>query len=127
MVVSRFRVPQDQAAAFAADARTAIMALGACPGFIDGVLGQSTDDPELRTISTRWTGIGAYRRSLSNYEVKLSAIPLLSTAVDEPSAFEVVHARTPQSSHDAESGLAADAHETRLGEAAAPSVGRIVT
>lgn len=122
IVVSRFRVGPDAAGTFAADARAAIEALSRCAGFVDGALGQSTDDPALRTIITRWEGIGAYRRSLSSYDVKLTAIPLLSRAVDEESAFEIVHARTPQGATDFSSGLAADASTTRLGHAAAPAV-----
>lgn len=126
-MVSRFVVPPDQAETFAVQAREAIATLAQCAGFVDAALGQSTDDPQLRTIATRWQSIGAYRRSLSNYDVKLTAIPLLSTAVDEPSAFELVHVRDVDSAHDAVSGLAADAGETRLGHAASPSVERVVT
>ena len=32
---------------------------------------------------------GAYRRALSAYDVKLDAVPLLSRALDEPSAYEI--------------------------------------
>ena len=127
MVMSRFRVPASAAAAFASDARLAIEVMGRCAGFVDAALGQSTDDPELRTITSRWTSIGAYRRSLSSFDVKMSAIPLLSTAIDEPSAFELVHERDSAGARDAESGLAADAHATRLGEAAVASVDRLIT
>lgn len=127
IVVSRFQVPEGSEVDFARDARAAIQALGACAGFVDAALGQSTDDPHLRTIVTRWEGIGAYRRSLSNYEVKLTAIPLLSTAVDEESAFEVVHARTPAGWTDSHSGLAADAGSARLGHAAGPEVRGVVS
>ncbi len=34
--------------------------------------------------------MGSYRRALSAYDVKLGAVPLLSRAVDEPSAYEVL-------------------------------------
>ncbi len=34
--------------------------------------------------------MGAYRRALSTYDVKLAAVPTLSQALDEPSAYEVV-------------------------------------
>ena len=122
LVLGRFRVPEDQAASFARDARSAIAVLAERDGFIDAALGQCVDDPGLRTIVTRWTGVGAYRRALSNPEVKMTAIPFLSLAIDEPSAFEVVHARTPRGAVDAVSGLAADAGSIGLGFAAAPSV-----
>jgi hypothetical protein len=35
-----------------------------------------------------WENIGSYRRALSPYEVKLTAVPLLSLAIDEPSAYD---------------------------------------
>lgn len=127
IVFGRFRVSDEQAASFAADARAAIAVLAARDGFIDAALGQCVDDAELRTILTRWTSVGSYRRALSNPEVKMTAIPLLSLAIDEPSAFEVVHSRTPQGSVDAVSGLAADAGSIGLGFAAAPVVPPVAT
>ena len=89
---------------------------------MDGAIGQSTDDLELRTIATRWTNIGAYRRSLSSFDVRVTAIPLLSTAIDEPSSYELVHVRTTEGFVEAPSGLAADSEATRLGEAAGPDI-----
>ena len=127
LVVTRFRVPADRFDAFAAQAREAIAALGACAGFVGAELGQSTDEAELRLISTRWTGIGAYRRALSDFTVKMTAIPFLSLAIDEPSAFEIVHARTPAGTRDAASGLAADARHIGLGEASADHVPPVAT
>ena len=41
-------------------------------------------------LVTTWENVGAYRRALSSYDVKLHAVPLLSRAIDEPSAYEVV-------------------------------------
>ena len=122
LVITRFVVTSDQAEQFATDARAAIAVLAERPGFVDAELGQSTDDESLRVITTRWLGIGAYRRALSSYEVKLTAIPFLSLAVDEPSAFEVVHARTPEGAREGTSGLAADASSIGLGFASGPDV-----
>ena len=36
------------------------------------------------------TGVGAYRRALSSYDVKMTAPAVMAHAVHEPSAFEVV-------------------------------------
>ena len=127
LVLSRFRVSEDRAASFAADARAAIAVLAERDGFIDAALGQCVDDAGLRTIVTRWTSVGAYRRALSNTQVKMTAVPFLSLAIDEPSAFEVVHARTPEGAVDAVSGLAADADAIGLGFAAAPWVPPVST
>lgn len=122
IVLSRFR---NDSAQFPESARAAIAALAACAGFIDAHLGQSTDEPGLRTITTRWVSVGAYRRALSNFEVKMTAIPLLSTAIDEPSAYEVVHYRSPEGFVDAASGLALDAGSIGLGEAAGPDIAAV--
>ena len=48
------------------------------------------DDPTLWALVTTWEHVGAYRRALSAYDVKLHAVPVLSRALDEPSAYEVV-------------------------------------
>jgi hypothetical protein len=34
--------------------------------------------------------VGAYRRALSSYDVRVGAVPLLSRALDEPSAYETL-------------------------------------
>ncbi|MCW2757623.1 MAG: hypothetical protein JWO46_1369 [Nocardioidaceae bacterium] len=87
LVVNRFRVSDDDAA-FPGDLQTALSALAERPGFEDGRLGRNVDDPELWTMVTRWADVGSYRRALSAYDVKLHAVPLLSRAIDEPSAYE---------------------------------------
>lgn len=122
LVISRFRVPPQEAAAFAAQAREAIGVLAESAGFVDASLGQATDDADLRVIATRWDGVGAYRKAMSRYEVKLSVVPFLSLAIDESSAFELVHERDGRGSREASSGLAADAGAVGLGWAAAQSV-----
>ena len=89
LVVTRFRVPLDEGAGFRADAERALATLAARPGFVDGNLGRNVDDPELWALVTRWESVGGYRRALSSYDVKLDAVPLLSRALDEPSAYEI--------------------------------------
>lgn len=91
LVVTRFAVPEEHAEAFRADAEQAIATLSAAAGFADATLGRNLDEPGLWTLVTRWDSVGAYRRALSSYDVKLRAVPLLSRALDEPSAYEEVH------------------------------------
>ena len=122
MVVSRFRVPPDQRAAFLAAAEPALTVLAEQAGCRAVSLGQSTDDADLLLVRSEWDGIGAYRRALSNFEVKVHTVPLLSLGLDEPSAYEVVWHRDPTGTTTAVSGLAADAGEVGLGAAAAPNV-----
>lgn len=94
LVVSRFRVPVDEGEQFGADLQQALEALAERPGHLAGTIGRNVDDPTLWVLSTRWEHVGAYRRALSAYDVKLRAVPLLGRALDEPSAYEVVEPGT---------------------------------
>jgi hypothetical protein len=90
LVVSRFRVPESEAVEFRAGLERAHAALAERPGYVAGWIGRNLDDQTLWTLVTTWENVGGYRRALSSYDVKLHAVPLLSRAIDEPSAFEVV-------------------------------------
>jgi quinol monooxygenase YgiN len=90
IVVNRFRVAEADAESFRADVERARETLSAQRGFVAGHVGRNVDDPELWLLSTEWVGPGAYRRALSAYDVKLAAVPTLSRAIDEPSAYEPV-------------------------------------
>jgi quinol monooxygenase YgiN len=94
LVVNRFRVPEEEGEAFRAELNGARDLLAARPGYLDGRIGRNLDDPTLWVLTTRWESVGAYRRALSSYDVKLGAVPLLSRAVDEPSAYELVEPDT---------------------------------
>jgi quinol monooxygenase YgiN len=94
LVVSRFRVPVEDGDAFRADLAEAHAVLASCAGYVDGRVGRNVDDPTLWVLTTRWENVGAYRRALSSYDVKLNAVPLLSRALDEPSAYELVEPGT---------------------------------
>ena len=122
LVVSRFRVPAPERAAFLAAVETAMDTLAAQAGCRGISLGQSTDEGDLLVLRSEWDGVGAYRRALSAFDVKVHAVPLLSTAIDEPSAYEVVRHVDADGVHEAVSGLAADAGEVGLGSASAASV-----
>ena len=90
LVVTRYAVGADGGADFLVRARAALVALAARPGWRSGRIGRATDDRGLWVLTTEWDSVGAYRRALSAYEVKVEAVPLLSLAVDEVSAFEVL-------------------------------------
>lgn len=90
IVVNRFRIPADQIESFRSDLEGALAALAARPGHLGGEIGRNVDDPELWVLTTRWEHVGAYRRALSAYDVKLAAVPTLSRAIDEPGAYERV-------------------------------------
>lgn len=102
LVVTRYRVSDTagEADGFLADARIALDALAARPGFRTGRIGRAADDPTYWTIVIEWEHVGAYRRALSAYDVKLHAVALLSRAIDEPSAYEVLVATDQDQSID---------------------------
>jgi quinol monooxygenase YgiN len=125
LVVTRYRVAENEATAFRERARTALLALTQRPGCLSAHLSRAVDDPTLWTLTTTWTSVGDYRRALSAYEVKVSAVPLLSLAIDEPTAFEDLLVWMPAGGVvEDELALAADADRVSLGEAATPRAPR---
>jgi len=90
LAISRFRYDEGAAATAEADLVRCLDGLGACAGYVDGTVARALDDPGLWVLETRWANVGAYRRALASYEIKMTVVPLLSRAVDEPSAFEVI-------------------------------------
>lgn len=127
LVVSRYRVAPPDRPSFHADAAVALEALSGQAGFLHGSIAQATDEADLLLVRTEWSGVGAYRRALSAYDVKVHAIPLLSRALDEPSAFEVVLHRTPGRTTTRPSGLAQDAGAVSLGSAAGPDIAPVTS
>lgn len=90
LALSRFRYDDEASGAAEAELAGCLDGLGGCVGFLDGAVGRALDDPGLWVLQTRWSNVGAYRRALSSYEIKMAVVPLLSRAVDEPSAFEII-------------------------------------
>lgn len=85
--VTRLRAEDGDEAALAAAATELLAALAARPGFRDGELGRSADDPSLWALVTRWDGVGTYRRALSAAAVKIAGAPVWVHALDEPGAY----------------------------------------
>jgi quinol monooxygenase YgiN len=88
LVVNRFAVAGEDQETFAARARAALAALAARPGYVRGSLSRAYDDPDRWCLCTEWESVGAYRRALSAFDVKVTATPLLAESLDEPSAYE---------------------------------------
>ena len=65
------------------------------PGFLRGRVGRAADEPTAWVLTTEWEGVGAYRRALSSYDVKMTAPAVMAYAVTEPSAFEVLGGKEP--------------------------------
>lgn len=90
LVVTRFEVPEAESDEFLGQAKRALAAFAARSGYLQGRIGRAADDPTAWVLTTEWAGVGAYRRSLSSYDVKVEAAPLLSRGRDEVSAFELL-------------------------------------
>ncbi len=90
LVISRFRYDDDLTDRARVELETCLAKLGERPGFVTGSIGRAMDDPTLWVLQTSWQDVGSYRRALSEYEIKATVVPLLSYAVDEPSAYEVI-------------------------------------
>ena len=90
LVVNRFRSGEGGGGSFAEDLAAALAVLATKPGYVDGAVGRNVDEPSLWVLQTRWADVGRYRRALSSYDVKVGVVPLLSQAIDEPSAYEVL-------------------------------------
>ena len=118
LVVSRFTVPEAESATFVERAEAAVAAFAERPGFLRGRVARAVDDPAEWVLTTEWEGVGAYRRSLSGFDVKVHAAPLLAQSRDEPSAYEVLSATDGAAVTRSASGRAADAGEVGVGDAA---------
>jgi hypothetical protein len=90
-------------------ARDALEALAAQPGCRAGHVGRALDDPRRWVVQTEWESVGAYRRALSAYDVKVRAVPLMYSQVDEATAYEALVQGGPDGLVDRESDLAAGA------------------
>lgn len=90
LVISRFRYADESLDQARTELALCLERLGAKPGFVGGSVGRAVDAPTLWVLETRWQNVGAYRRALSAYDIKMTVVPLLSHALDEPSAYEVI-------------------------------------
>lgn len=118
LVITKHRVQSDQMSDWLKSAKSAILPLAACAGCLGTEIGLATDEADLAVVVTKWESVGAYRRALSNFDVKMQSIPFLSTAVDESSAFEVVYRNIAGEITEFEAARALDADEIGLGNAA---------
>ena len=75
MIVTIHLQQQGDRDAFQQQAEAALQVLSARPGFLRGSVGRATDDPQAWLLLSEWESVGAYRRALGGYEVKLTATP----------------------------------------------------
>ncbi len=86
LAISRFRVPGDPSG-FRLQAQAVVEQFASSRGSEGAELVQNLDEPELWAIVSRWSDVGSYRRAFSGTPAKMVLVPLLSLAIDEPSAY----------------------------------------
>jgi quinol monooxygenase YgiN len=91
IVVTEHRAGDD----FLAPAHDLLEVLAAADGFIAGQVGRSPDEPDVWIISTRWRDVGSMRRGFGSFDAKVAAAPVMLTAADRVSAYEVLVEATP--------------------------------
>ncbi|MGY4684309.1 antibiotic biosynthesis monooxygenase family protein [Micromonospora aurantiaca (nom. illeg.)] len=96
LVTNRFVVEAETVDEFTRAAHAALAALAARPGYLRGELLRALDDPDHWVLITEWESVGAYRRALGGFDVKVTAVPLLARSVDEPSAYEALASAAPE-------------------------------
>lgn len=120
--VALLRFRSHDVPALVAQLRGSVALLSTKPGFINAHMARAIDDPELIVLQLGWDTVGSYRRALSSYDVKVEVVPVMSQALDEPTAFEVLQFRDTSGVVDAPGALAADAATVSLGSASAEIV-----
>ncbi|GAA2640371.1 antibiotic biosynthesis monooxygenase family protein [Paractinoplanes durhamensis] len=95
LVLNRFVVQPETQDGFVLRGHAALAALAERPGYLSGRLTRAIDDPAHWTLVTEWESVGAYRRALSGFDVKVHATPLLAESIDTPSAFETLASAAP--------------------------------
>ena len=109
LVVTRFVVEPGDEETFRGQAAAALGALSERPGWLGGRLGRAVDDARGWLILTEWESVGAYRRALGGFDVKMHATPLLARAVAEPSAYETFDDLSARSDRAADADTAGPA------------------
>jgi quinol monooxygenase YgiN len=109
VVVMRFRVPVEGADAFGREAADVARLLAGFDGCGGVEVARASDEASLWTVVSRWSSVGSYRKALSSYDVKLNAVPFLSRAIDEPTAFEVLFGVDTAGERASSGDLAGDA------------------
>lgn len=95
LVLNRFVVTPERTAEFTRQAQVALAALAVRPGYVGGELTRALDEPQRWCLATWWESVGAYRRALGDFDVRVNATPLLAASINEPSAYEVLASAAP--------------------------------
>lgn len=90
LLLTRYRVPDADLAAFHDAAVAATGALDEAPGWIGGELARAVDEHRLWSLTARFSHAGTLRRALGAVPARLALMSLQRWAVDEPAVFETL-------------------------------------
>lgn len=82
------------------------------PGFDNGWVGRSPDDPDQWILAARWTDVGAMRHALGSYDAKMALGPLQAAGTGQDLVVEVLTEHDGAGTRTHDSDLAADAAHT---------------
>jgi hypothetical protein len=91
LIVTRFIVPDETpefTAEFVANGTRLRAAFQARPGHVRSTLARALEDATRWVLVSEWTGVGAWRRALSSYDVRIDVMPLMAHAENEPAVYE---------------------------------------
>jgi hypothetical protein len=108
-VIAQLVVPADARGHFDQGCERMVELCGESPGFLSSELGQSTDSLEDFTLIHRWADVGAYRKFLGRYDIKLEVIPFLSTFTKDSVTVEIIRDSQSDRVEGGTSSLAIDA------------------
>lgn len=94
---------------------TALAALSEAPGFSDGWVGRSPDQPDRWVLGSRWEDAGALRRGLGSYAAKMALGPLQAYSTGEDLVVELLTLTDGKHIATAPSVRAADADTAHPG------------
>lgn len=72
-----------------------IEVLSRADGFVSGQVGRSPDEPDIWILCTAWRDVGSMRRGFGSFDAKVAAAPVMLSASDRVSAYEVLVQATP--------------------------------
>jgi quinol monooxygenase YgiN len=70
--------------------RALLVALAGAEGYVSGQIARSPDEPDVWLMVTTWRDVGSMRRGFGSFDAKVAAAPVMLSAVDRVSAFEVM-------------------------------------
>lgn len=90
LVILRYSAPERRDSALPGLLDAALTAISGQAGHLRGWVGRSPDDPGHWLLASEWAEVGAMRRGLGSFDVKIALGPLQAFADQGSGVFEVL-------------------------------------